>query len=150
MSKRIRRQATGATIAEAGAALGLLLPLAFTLIFVVMEGSYYYLIKDSLSQASRQAARDLSIAYGQNGGTIANSRALQNSMVFDRIRIRNMVNASAQFDNPVFQTAAEPFTVSVTVRYTGGTNGLPTFPNPDPLRLGRNITLTASSTYRLE
>jgi Flp pilus assembly protein TadG len=150
MRKHYSRKTTGSSIAEAGAALGLLLPLAFTLMFAVFEGSYAYLIKDSLSQASRQAARDLSIAYGQNGGAIANSRTLQNTLVFDRIRIRNMIASSQQFDNPVWQTALEPYSVTVTCRYTGGSYGLPTFPNPDPLRLGRNITLTSTSTYRLE
>jgi hypothetical protein len=150
MNRKTSRKNRGATIAEAGAALGLLLPLAFTLIFVVMEASYAYLIKESMAQGARQAARDLSIYYGQNGSAIASNRTLQDSMVFDKIRITNMIKSSSQFANPVFQTTTEPLTVTVTCSYTGGQYGLPTFPNPDPLNLGSNITLSATSTYRLE
>jgi hypothetical protein len=115
-----------------------------------MEASYAYLIKESMAQGARQAARDLSIYYGQNGSAIASNRTLQDSMVFDKIRITNMIKSSSQFANPVFQTTTEPLTVTVTCSYTGGQYGLPTFPNPDPLNLGSNITLSATSTYRLE
>jgi hypothetical protein len=149
MKAKRKNRGRGATIAEAGAALGLLLPLAFTVIFVVLEASYAYMIKSSLSQASRQAARDLAIAYGQNP-SIQSDRSLQNVQVFDNIRIKDMVADSAQFEDPTFQTASDPPTVSVTVRYLGGQHGLPPFPNPDPLHLGSSFQITANSTYRLE
>lgn len=149
MRYRRRKNPGGVTLAEAAAAVGLLVPLAILIVFVVLEASYAYLIRTSLSQAARQAARDLAIAYGQDAD-IANSRSLQNAQVFDNIRIQNMVADSNQFDDPVFNTTSDPNTVTVTVRYTSGRYGLPTFPNPDPLKLGGSFQITASSTYRLE
>ncbi|MBI4533789.1 MAG: pilus assembly protein [Candidatus Melainabacteria bacterium] len=143
------RTPQGVSIAEAAASLGLLLPLVILVVFVILEASYAYLIKTSLSQAARQAARDLAIAYGQNS-QVATSRALQDSMVFSNIQISKMVTSTQQFDNPVFNAAADPPTVSVTVRYLSGQYGLPVFPNPDPLNLGSSFIITASSTYRLE
>jgi len=149
MKNKTIRQSRGVSIAEAAAALALLLPLIFTIIFVILEASYAYTIKNSLAEAARAAARDLAMAYGQNPG-IATDRSLQNTQVFDTIRITNMVNDSSQFDDPVFQTAQDPMTVAVTVRYLSGQFNLPPFPNPDPLNLGSNFQITASSTYRLE
>jgi hypothetical protein len=71
-------------------------------------------------------------------------------LVFDTIRIHNIVNASSQFDDPVWSPGSTPPTVSVTVHYTSEKNGLPPFPNPDPLHLGSHFQLAATSTYRLE
>src|SRR5579864_3578788 len=125
-----RRTNRGSSIAETAAAMSLMLPLTFALIFAVLEASYFYMLKSSLSQAAREAARDLSVAYAQDP-TVATDRTLQNTMVFDHIRIQNVINSDLQFDNPVFQTANDPPTVSATVHYSGGQYGLPTFPNPD-------------------
>ena len=50
----------------------------------------------------------------------------------------------------VFDTAADPATVKVNVRYVGNRYGLPSFPSPDPLKLGDRFVLSAESTYRLE
>jgi len=136
-------------MAEAAAAIALLLPLLILVIFVVLEASYAYLIKNSLAQASREAARDLAVQYGQDP-TIAGSRTLQNTQVFDKIRINKIVAASQQFDDPVFATGNDPPTVTVTVHYLSGQFGLPVFPNPDPLKLGANFKIDATSTYRLE
>ncbi|MBI4533791.1 MAG: hypothetical protein HY711_07565 [Candidatus Melainabacteria bacterium] len=136
-------------IAETGASLTILLPLALLIAFMILETSYAYLIKSCLSQAACMAARDLSIAYGENQ-SVATSRSLQDAMVFDSIRISKIIAASPQFDNPTFATGANPPTVSVTVRYLSGQYGLPTFPNPDPLMLGTSFVITATSTYRLE
>ncbi|MBI4534606.1 MAG: pilus assembly protein, partial [Candidatus Melainabacteria bacterium] len=139
----------GAAIAEAGAAMCLILPVVFVVLFAVLEASYAYLIKDNLTQAARAAARNLAIAYVQNPDIVGN-RALQESMVLDRVRLANFVNDSRQFDDPTFDTASDPPFVSVTVRYLGGQFGLPPFPNPDPLHLGGRYTIVASSTYRTE
>jgi len=59
-TKFLRRQ-HGVSIAEAAAALSLLLPLMVCVLYVVLESSYAYLIKSSLTEAARQAGRDLSI-----------------------------------------------------------------------------------------
>lgn len=143
------RAARGISLAESTAAISLLLPLVITLIFVILEISMSFFIDSSLSEAARHAARDLAIAYGVNP-SVATSRTMQNSMVFDNIRIRNMINSSSQFDNPVFTTATDPATVTVTVRYLSNQYGLPAFPNADPLRLGSNFQIVATCTYRLE
>ncbi len=144
-----RKNQHGVAITEAAAALTILLPLIFVIIFAALEAGYAYTLKSSLSEAARQAARDLAIAYGQNP-TIAGDRTQENSLVFDSIRIRNVLNDSSQFDDPVWNTSGDPTTVQVTVRYLGGQFGLPTFPNPDPLHLGSHFQVTATSTYRLE
>ncbi|MBI4532547.1 MAG: pilus assembly protein [Candidatus Melainabacteria bacterium] len=143
------RHSNGVAIAEAAASISLLLPLFMLMVFVILEASYAYLIKDGLAHAARQASRDLAIAYGKDP-VIANNRSLQNAQVFDRIRIQNIVNSSQQFDDPVFNTASDPATVSLTVRYLSRQFGLPAFPNPDPLRLGNSFVINGTATYRLE
>ncbi len=142
------RRRSGATIAESAASLALLLPLTFMIIFAVLEASYAFMIKNSLSQGARRAARDLSIAYGEDPA-IASSRALQETQVFDNIRIVNIINDSDQFDDPVWDTVGDPPTVTVNVRYQGGQYSLPPFPNPDPLGLGSTFIINAGSSYRL-
>jgi Flp pilus assembly protein TadG len=144
-----RRGQQGVSVVEAAASLSLLLPLTITLLLVVLESSYAYLIKNSLSDGAREAARSLAIAYGQNPA-IADDRSMQNSQVFDHVRITNMINNSQQFDDPVFDTGGSPATVTVNLRYTSGQYGLPPFPNPDPLNLGNNFRISAQAVYRLE
>lgn len=143
-----RRKKRGSSIAESAAALSLLLPLAFLIIFAVMEGSHAFLIKNSLAQAARQAARDMSMAYSQDPA-IEYDRTMQDSQVYDNIRIGSVVADSAQFDDAVFDTVADPQTVTVVVSYAGGQYGLPNFPMFDPLGWGSSINMSASSTYRL-
>lgn len=149
MISQFKRKTSGATIAESAASLVILLPLAIIIILVVLEASYAYLIRTSLTQAAREASRDLAIAYGQDP-SIATSRSLQDAQVFSNIRIAKIVAANQQFDNPVFDTTGTPPTVSVTVRYLSNQYGLPPFPNPDPLNLGSSFVITATSSYRLE
>lgn len=146
---RTARRACGGAIVEGAAALTVLLPVVILLVLAAMEISYAYVLKGSLTEAAREAARSLSIAYGQDP-TIATNRSLQDSKVLTKIRIANVVNNEGQFDNPVFDTAADPPTVTVTVRYLSQQFGLPPFPNPDPLNLGSNFQLTGVSTYRLQ
>jgi hypothetical protein len=139
----------GSTIIESAAAMLMYLPILITFLFVVLEVATFFLIKETLAQAARQAARDLAVAYGSNPG-IASSRSQQDTQVFNTIRVNNIINASAQFSNPIFNPNSSPPTVSVSVSYTGNQYGLPPFPNPDPLHLGSNFVLNSSSTYRLE
>jgi Flp pilus assembly protein TadG len=145
----IRNRRSGATIVETAASLLLFLPILFTFLFVVLEVSTAFLIKEALAQGARQAARNLAVAYGSNHG-IASSRAQQNTLVFDGIRITNIIASSAQFTDPQFNPNANPPTVTVSVNYTSNQNGLPVFPNPDPLHLGGSLKLSSTSTYRLE
>ena len=148
MSK-IRRDSRGAGIAETAAAMSLMIPIIFAVLFVVVEASQAYMIKETLAQSARQAARDLSVQYGKSSA-IQYDRSMQDVMVFDNIRVQNVINASEQFDDPVWNTTANPPTVSVHLTYTSNQYGLPPFPNPDPLHLGSNFILDATSTYRLE
>lgn len=142
------RSRKGALLAEGVAAMSLLLPILIAVLFVAIEASHAYLIKSSLSEAAREASRGLAVEYGKNPA-IASDRSLQDSRVFDRVRIANMVASSAQFDNPVFRPTADPPTVSVSVKYTGGQHGLSPFPNPDPLNMGDSLVIVGEAAYRL-
>lgn len=143
------RGSSGIGLAESTASLSLLLPVIITLVFVILEISMSFFIQSTLSEAARQAARDLAIAYGV-APSVTSSRTMQNTMVFDNIRIANVVNSSEQFDDPVFSTATDPATVTVNIRYASNQYGLPAFPSTDPLHLGSDYLISASCTYRLE
>jgi len=143
------RSERGVSIAEAAASMSLLIPLVVLLMFVVLEVSRAFFMREILDQAARQAARDLAIAYGQQPG-LANSRSLQETLVFDKIRVQNIVNDSAQFSDPIFDTVSDPATVKVSVSYLSNQYGLPPFPDNDPLGLGNAFVLSGQSTYRLE
>ncbi|MBX9688206.1 MAG: hypothetical protein K2X27_15970 [Candidatus Obscuribacterales bacterium] len=149
MARFYRRKKTGTSIAEAAASMVLMIPLIILLTFVIWEVSYTCFLINNLSQASRLAARSMAISYGADP-KIVDSRAAQDSIVFDQIRIPNIVNDSAQFDDPVFQTTTEPHTVRIKVRYLGGQHSLPPFPHPDPLNLQSRFQPVAESTFRLE
>lgn len=143
-----RHRSRGTSIAETAAAMVLLLPLLICIMFVVLEASKAYMIKESLSQGARQAARDLSVTYG-NDASIANNPVMEDVRVYSNIRMTGVIASSNQFQS-TWDTASSPPTVTTTVQYTSGRNGLPVFPNPDPLHLGRMFQLSATSTYRLE
>lgn len=145
----IKRRERGMLLAEMTASIALMVPLVFVLIFVTMEISTAYFLRTTMAEGARTAARNLAIAYGQDP-TITESRSQQNSQVFDNIRIKSVINASEQFDDPVFNTAVTPHTVAVTVRYLSDKYGLPQFPHPDPLHLGAKFQIVANATYRLE
>lgn len=144
-----KRRRNGLTIAETAASMIILVPVLFMVLYVVIEASKAYYLKEALSQGARQAARDMAIAYASNHNLEGN-KSMQDQVVFDRVRIPNVINDSAQFDEAQFNSSAIPPTVSVTVHYTGGQYGLPTFPDPDPLRLGNTFHIQGTSTYRLE
>lgn len=147
--RKTTRNKSGVAIVEGAASMAVMLPIVFLCIYVALEVSYMYVLKATLAEGAREAARSLAIAYGRDPD-IASSRSSQDSEVFDRVRIANVINASAQFNDPVFNANAEPPTVTVTVRYTDNQYGLPPFPNPDPLNVSGLLTLVGSSTYRLQ
>lgn len=145
-----RSRKAGASIAEFAAAMILLLPVIITVCFVAAEAAQVYMIKSGLNYCATVAARRLSIAYGLNPtGTVGNEDA-----VFDTVRHTGIVISSQQFDVPPgsagWNTAGQPPTVSVEVRFQGGQYGLPAFPNPDPLGLGQGMVLQSVATARLE
>jgi hypothetical protein len=127
----------------------ILVPVLFMVLYVVIEASKAYYLKEALSQGARQAARDMAIAYASNHN-LENNKGMQDEFVFSKIRIPNVINHPDQFEEAQINSTAIPPTVSVTVHYLGGQYGLPPFPDPDPLRLGSNFHITGTSTYRLE
>jgi hypothetical protein len=144
-----RRNKKAAVLAESAAAMALFLPLTIFITFVGVEVSHVYLIKSALSEGAREAARSLAIAYGLDSSMKGN-RGIENQKAFDHIRMHNIINSSDQFADPVWNTAADPPTVTCTVRYASDQFGLPHFPNPDPLHLGDNFLVTGTATYRLQ
>jgi hypothetical protein len=62
-SFRQRRRA-GTAMAETAAAITILVPIAFVLIYAVWEGCFYLFIVNALAECSREAARGCAIAYG--------------------------------------------------------------------------------------
>jgi flagellar basal body-associated protein FliL len=139
---------SGQIIAETAASMVLLLALGIVILFAVCSLTYAYLVRASLAEAARFASRNLAIAYGVDP-TIAQSRAQQEFVVFDKIRIPNIVVTSQQFTNAQFNTATTERFIKVTVRYSANEFGLPPMPLPDPL--GFQIRpMEATATYRLE
>jgi hypothetical protein len=144
------RRTIGATTAEFAAALVFLIPLAIGLLLVAAEVTQAYMINGVLAQCAEKAARELSIQYS-NDTSIVNSRALQDSLVYDTIRSNGTLEASEQFDDAVWVT--DPLstkTVTVNVRYTSGQNGLAPFPFIDPLHLAASFQLAGKASYRLD
>ena len=142
------RQRQGSSLVELAAALVVIIPLVFTLLFAAVEMTTAYMIHTVLSQSAHMAARNLAIAYPVDR-TIAQNRSAQDSLVFDNVRHSGIINSSAQFDDAVFDTTADPPTVSVTVHYASGDYGLPVFPI-DLLGLEQLFHLSVTSSYRLE
>jgi len=125
-----------------------LIPVLFMVLFVIIECSKAYYLKEALAQGARQAARDMAIAYGQNKQYDGN-RAMQD-LVYANVKMPQVINDVQQFDDAQFDTSSLTPKVTVTVHYTSGQYGLPKFPDPDPLGLASHFALQASSTYRVE
>ncbi|HEY9871357.1 MAG TPA: TadE family protein [Candidatus Obscuribacterales bacterium] len=147
-TRRFKKPARGASLVEFAAAVALLVPTVFIIIFGVVEATSAIMIYNTLSSAAHQAARALAIAYWKDSD-VASDRGMQNSQVFDGIRSPNCIVDSRQFDDPTFALGADPPSVTVRVRFRGGQYGLPPFPNPDPLNLG-SIELSATATQALD
>lgn len=143
------RKKEGGAIVEGVAALVVLLPLAFLIIFGVVEVVHYFHIRNGLTEAANRAVRSLSVEYWKDED-VASDRGLQDSRIFDQIRIPGVVNSSSQFGNIHFNLGGTPQTVTVTVTYQGGQNGLPPFPDPDPLGMGSGYQITVSATHAIE
>lgn len=143
------KERRGLVLAETAASMMILIPLLMIILFTIWEVSQAYFLKASLAQASRQAARQLAIAYGRDPD-VATNRALQESLVLNQIRLPGVVADSSQFSLVSFQTDEVPHTVTVRTQYSSGAFGLAPFPMPDPLHLGSAFVPSAESTYRLE
>lgn len=135
------------TLVETVAVMSVMVPILMSAVFVIAEVSHFYVIKQGLVHASRQAARSMVAMYDESP-MISSSRSLQNAMVYDKIRVDSIVNASSQFDSAVFNSKSLPPVVTVTVHYKGGQHGLMQFPLFDPLNIGAS-SIGASATYTL-
>lgn len=144
---RIRR--SGAfTLAETVGSMSLMIPIIIGCFMAFVEVSQAFSLRQDLSQAARQAAYDMAVAY-EKTPFVANSRSSQDSLVYNGIRKSNVINNSQQFDNAEFDLSTTPGNVTVTVHYQSGQHGLPAFPTFDPLNIGANFPLQASATYSL-
>jgi Flp pilus assembly protein TadG len=167
------RKNHGAVIADGTAALLLLLPVLFLLLFVMLEASKAWCIQQALEHACREATRMLAEEYGKEGSynqvtqtppAIVTSRNSQNSVVFSNLLVQNIINSAAQFGggaavaDPVWSipgynaAVGSNATVTVSCTYQGGLlpYGLPIFPDCDPLHLGNSFKLMGTATYHLE
>jgi hypothetical protein len=141
------RRQEGTTCIELTAALSLLVPLVMMLLFLAAQIVQAYVAQCGLQLAAQQAARELAILYASDEH-ISHDRKTQEALVFDKIRLRGVVNSSRQFANPRFSGNGEVSSVSVQVDYEPGKFGLP--PIIDPLVWTRPVHLSATSAYRLE
>lgn len=144
----MRRKKLGVTLTETVASMSVMVPILLSCGMVVSEVTHAYFIKQGLQQCAREAARSMGAMYNETSMVIGN-KGLQDSLVYNNVRLSNIVGSSAQFDEATFDTTATPPTVKVNVRYTSGQNGLPAFPLFDPLGLGSNYKINAEAVYPL-
>lgn len=137
----------GFTLAETAGAMTVMIPVIVAIFMAFTEVAQAFAIRQDLSQAAREAAYDMAVAYEKSSFVAAN-RSAQDA-VYSGIRKANVINANQQFDDAVFDFGSTPGSVSVTVHYTSNQNGLPAFPTFDPLNLGANFPLQATATYAL-
>jgi hypothetical protein len=155
-------RSTGAYTVETAVSMVILIPLLITIVFVGIEACKGIAIMQALEQGARQAAHNLAVAYADHP-TIVSNPSEQRTYGFDPVRIHGVIESSAQFDPPTWKNVpgapgnptttidpASPQTVSVTVSYTSGQNGVPAFPDIDPLHWAPNFNLKATSTYTIE
>lgn len=138
----------GSAVIELAASLSIILPLIFLVLFAALETSTAYMIHTVLLAGAQQSARDLALAYPLDS-SIAQNRASQDFIVYDKVRTAGIINSSAQFDDATFNTTANPPRVTVTVHYASGSYGLSKFP-VEILGLSDMFHLSATSVYRLE
>ena len=146
MKKSNARKRKGAMLAEAAAAMAVLFPVLVTVIWVVIEASYAYVIDRSMNNAASEAAKDLAIAY-QSDPT-ANSDSKWTS-ICSAIRTPKFVADNSQFAITNWSPNSSPPTCTVTCTYLSGQNGLPRFPTWDPLNAFSGKVIIGTATYKL-
>lgn len=137
----------GTTLVETVVTMSIMIPIMIATVLVIAEVSHFYAIKQGLLHASRQAARSMVAMYDESP-LIVNNRPSQNTLVYDQVRVPNVVSDTTQFDEAKFNTKSIPPIVTVTAHYKGGQTGLPPFPWFDPLNMG-TVPIGASATYTL-
>ena len=127
-----------------------MIPLLIVVCFISVESMMVCMIKSILNYSASVASRDLAIEYGTNPvGAMSNPDS-----IFSNIRFMSVVVSNDQFSIPEgaagWSTTSSPPTVTVEVTFKGGQFGLPDFPNPDPLALGPDFSLSSTATMILE
>jgi hypothetical protein len=146
-ARKRRRDARGAAMADAAAALTFALPIIIIAGFVAGEVAQAYMIHSALTQCAYRGARALAIAYG-NDPVLAQANY---QTTFNNLPpFLNIVNSGQQYSVASWSLVTNPPTVTVTCTYQSGQHGLPKFPYPDPLNIGSKLTLSAQETCRLE
>ena len=152
VSRYRSRSRRGDLIAEAVIVLAILFPTVVLTIYMSLEASQAYVIARAMHEAADLAARELASEYHSSPGIVSSDPAQQ--AVFTNIRTPNMVSTNSQFSIPTngWNTSGTPPTVTVTVKYLSGqgTPALPSFPSPDPLKLGSLFVVQSSAIYRLQ
>lgn len=139
------RSRSGGAIVEAGASMALLLPVLLILMWAITQVSQYFVLKQQLSFVARQAAREISYAYGTLGYTSINSGGVGSGaassgdsnylQIVNAISVPGVINANSSSQFKVYFTIPNSPNLSqsyvtATVTYKGGAN-LPKFPwNP--------------------
>lgn len=157
MQLRVRKRSTkGVVTAEFVGALAILLPIVLLVVFSCGEVAAAFMIYNALNFSAQSAAMALAKAYGQDP-RYATDSSMQQALL-SQITYANMVVSPQQF---TVQFPGSPSTASwlttsnipevvVTCTFKSGQYGLPPFPNPDPLRLGKNFSLKATAVAYLE
>lgn len=143
------RTCRGGAIVEAGASMALLLPVLLILMWAITQVSQYFVLKQQLSFVARQAAREISYAYGTLGYTTMNSAGASSGaantgdsnylQIVNAISVPGVINANSNSQFKVYFTIPNAPSLSrsyvtATVTYKSGAN-LPTFPW-NPLKTG--------------
>lgn len=159
MTIRERKQ-IGSAIVEGSAGLMILIPMIIMITYVILEVSHAYFIWSALQQGARQAAQLIMSDPNVTSPTAANpAQAIQNDL--SQISIPNVIVSPQQFtpapqityipnqfagqQTSATQAASLVGSVQVTVKYTSGQYGLPTFPDADVLNLGSSFVLTGTA-----
>lgn len=149
-----RRRENGVSLVEFCAALVLGIPLVITILYVTLEASIYFAIKTNTDIAARNAARSLAIEIGRNGAVATEGNGgTVHQQVYTRNQIPRYVVNNAQFTSNFTAGPPAPATITVWCTYpSGGAYGLPGFPNPDPLNLGRGAAynIISQATFATE
>jgi hypothetical protein len=167
-----RKSNSGASLAEAAAAMALFFPLIIAILYVVMEASQVYVITEALNQAARRAARNVATTYHTFPGIVAsNANALAlcckpvcqppgtvGAYVTDVSQFGGAGGAGTALtftgmNSLDLKGNTTPATVEVTCTYiSNGTTGLPQFPAWDVLNLSKvaNFKLKGSAVYQVE
>ncbi|MDR3617410.1 MAG: pilus assembly protein [Candidatus Obscuribacterales bacterium] len=156
-TRKVGRPNSGAVTAEFAASLALILPMVLMILYASYEVAVALMIFNALDHSAHIAAMALSKAYGCDASCAVSSAKQQ--QVLSNITFNNIVVNPNQFavtfpNNPPAASwkngnSNVPI-VTVACTYASGQFGLPLFPSPDPLQLGKLFKLQATASAYLE